>query len=1292
MNLNWKFKLMIMFGIGLATVAFLKLPALQAQTDSKRAVQEIQTSVKHGKITEYPNGVKHIEPTGFALTGAVRDMRTDPETAANTKQKRDERRKEIMRAKGVSEEAIKKEEINRQNAKRIKKALPGAGADTGNGKFQDPLVNKGVGTNAPQVMPTPSLTFDGATNADNQAVVGFQVLPPDTNGDVGPNHYVSSVNLVLKFFNKSGVIVAPTIATNALFNSLPAGDPCRVANDGDPIVLYDTLADRWHISQFALPGFDIGSGNNFQCVALSVTGDPTGAYYVWSYEYPGPAGTINDYPKVGVWTDAYHMTFNQFNPGFTGAGFLSQDRPRALIGDPSASAVYFNLNTIDPSSGGLLPGDIDGYVAPPAGLAEVIGEFRADEFGDPSDAIRMYRWVPNFINPGSSTITVLSDVILAPFDGRQPPGRANIEQMGGFALDSIADRSMHRFAYRNFGTFAAPVNSYVGNFSVNVSGVAPTSAATYQAGVRWFEMRRVNDTFSVFDQGTHNLTPGNGATGLNNWMSSIAQDNDGNIGLGFSQAGTTQRADIKIAGRTGGMTAAGTLNEGEALFFAANGSQLSNSSRWGDYSAMNVDPVDGCTFWYTQEYYASTSNAGWSTRVGRFIYPSCTPEPTATITGTITFCSSGLPVNQASVDATGGFNRLTISNGTYLMTVSPGTYTVTANRFPGAVGGTSSVVTVAAGQTATANICLNGVAVLSPAGATLISESCSPANGVIDPGETVTVAFGMQNIGGADTVNAVGTLQNTGGVTGAGVSQNYGVIVAGGPAVSRNFTFTADPTLLCGVNITATVQRQDGATNLGNVTYRLPTGTAGGSPTTRSYTGPPVSVPDADAAGANIVLPVSGISGAVSDLNFRLDALAGCNNVIGNPNASMTHTFVGDLQFKLTSPQGTTVALITNRGAQGVNFCTILLDDDGGFPSVSTIPPTGGVAGNFRPESALSAFDGENPNGNWTLNVADVGPIDVGTLNRYSLVITPRVCSTNCAAPTPTPTPTPRRTQFDFDGDGRADLSVFRPSSLVNGGDFQILNSSNAALVGYSWGLPGDQLAPADYDGDGRTDIAVWRESNQNFFIINSSNNTIRIENFGLAGDVLTVGDWDGDLKADLSTYRAGAQSFFFYRGSLNNPTGSTTFLSWGTTGDRAQRGDFDGDGRQDAAVFRPSNALWYIRQSSNNEGRIESWGLASDRFVPSDYDGDRRTDLAVFRESDRVWYIRQSSNNQPRYEQFGLATDQLVPADYDGDGRADVAVYRSGVWYLLNSSQGVSIAQFGLAGDRPIANAFVQQ
>lgn len=962
--------------VGAVTAAVVLSPgAVHAQTGPGAGGTKDLRVATTGQMTKYANGVVHVAPAAFGVTPVMRDLpRLDPNA-------------EALLA------SFKPKEANPFNRKVIKPVIPGAGIAARD--FQDPLVNAGRSPNAPQAMPTPGLTFNGATSVDNAAQGIGSLSPPDVNGDVGLNHYVSSVNSVYKIFNKDGSIAAGPFKTSALFAGLPPTDPCRTRNDGDPIVIYDSLADRWHISQFSIPGFIAGSGSNYQCVAVSVTGDPTGAYYVWSYPYPG--NVLNDYPKVGVWSDAYHMTFNQFDNvapnNFAGFGILSQDRIKALAGDPTASVVYTNVATIDPNAGGALPADIDGFVAPPVGMAVVIGEMRSTTFGDPLDAIRFYKWAPNFTSPGSSTITVLPDTALAAFDPRSPNTRLQIEQSGGANLDAIGDRLMHRLAYRNLGTQAAPVNSFVGNFTVNVSGVNPTTAGTYQTGVRWFEMRRTGDAFTVFDQGTHNLTPGNGATGINNWMGSMAQDNKGNLALGFSQASTTQRANIMIAGRTNNVTGSATLNEGETVFFAAAGSQTSTGGRWGDYSAMNIDPVDDCTFWYTQEYYAATSTTGWSTRVGSFVFPSCTPAPKGTIQGTITNCASSAPISGATVIATGGYGRVTGAPGTYSMTVAPGTYTVTASKpAEGYSTGSQSGVVVAAGGTATVNLCLAPTPILNATTAVLVSESFLPANGAIDPGETVTVAFGVQNVGGIGTTSDVGTLQATGGVTAPGAAQNYGVVVNAGPAVTRNFSFTASPALACGDGITATVAHMDGATNLGNLTYSLPTG-ASGVASTYSYTGPSVAIPDNNVAGVNIPLVVSGVAGSISDVNFRFDSLAGCSNSAANANAAVTHTYMGDLRFKLTSPGGTTVSLIAGRGGSGDNFCTITLDDDGGFPAASTIPLTGGVAGNFAPETPLSAFDGQNANGTWILNVADTAATDTGTLNRFSLVITGRTCA-----------------------------------------------------------------------------------------------------------------------------------------------------------------------------------------------------------------------------------------------------------------------------------------------------------
>ena len=182
-------------------------------------------------------------------------------------------------------------------------------------------------------MPAPGGSFEGINNH-------CSCLPPDTNGDVGPSNYVQIVNTHFQVFNKfTGAAQTGVLAINTIFSSLGAGSPCAATNDGDPIVLYDHLADRWIIAQFA----NVSAGPPYyMSIAVSKTPDPTGAYYAYCFAMPNTK--FNDYPKLSVWPDGYYMTDNQFNGNsFVGAGVFAFDRTKMLAGDPSASYIYFEI-------------------------------------------------------------------------------------------------------------------------------------------------------------------------------------------------------------------------------------------------------------------------------------------------------------------------------------------------------------------------------------------------------------------------------------------------------------------------------------------------------------------------------------------------------------------------------------------------------------------------------------------------------------------------------------------------------------------------------------------------------------------------------------------------------------------------------------------------------------------------------------------------------------------------------------------------------------------------------------
>ena len=715
------------------------------------------------------------------------------------------------------EQSIRDEENNEIEVDRI---VDGAGL--GNKPFSDPLAMKSrerFSILSPQVMPGPALSFNGILSADLLTIFGTTSMPPDTVGDVGPNHYVQATNFgVFRVYSKNGTSLTPIATISTLFSGLPAGDVCRTQNNGDPVVNYDPLADRWLVSQF------YSTAPYGQCIAVSRTGDPTGAWY--AYNFPAPNPNFADYPHMSVWTDGYYLATHEFGgtpQTFKGGGFYAFNRNKMLIGDPTAEFIYF----ADPNSFGHLPTDIDGYMPPPAGTSQYFMEYDATVFGG-TDSLVIHELVPNFTTPANSTFTLKPRVGVAAFDPRNPSGRADIEQPGstpantGPNLDALGTNNMFRLAYRNLGTVAAPINSYVTNWTVNVSGVAPTTPDLYQAASRWEELRRDNTgALSVFDQGTHAPDPVSG-TGRNRWMGSIAQDNQGNIALGFSRSGpgATEFPDIVWAGRTGGQTPAGALNEGETTMHASTGVQ-SSGNRWGDYSAMTVDPTDDCTFWFTTEWREAVNNGTatnnpfkWSTRIGNFKFPTCSAAPKGQISANVTNCDTGLPVNGASLVAqAGGFLRNTNASGNLISNIiaGPGAYTLSAFR-KGYTGSTTTNVSVTDGLTTNGNVCLTGgftiLELITAPVATPVDEN---GNTRLDPGEIATLNIPLRNDGGLDANNTTATLSTTtpGVIILPQQTLPYSDIVKEGGTgnTATPFRFKLDRSFVCGspINFTLTV-------------------------------------------------------------------------------------------------------------------------------------------------------------------------------------------------------------------------------------------------------------------------------------------------------------------------------------------------------------------------------------------------------------------------------------------------------------------------------------------------------
>ncbi len=464
---------------------------------------------------------------------------------------------------------------------------PGAVTDTAVQTITGPLVSVASG-----------LGFAGVGNGD----YGFsdQYAPPDTNGAVGETQYVQWVNTYLAVFDKSTGQIAAGFpkAGNAVWKGF--GGPCETNNDGDPVVQYDKAAKRWILTQFS-----VSTTPYLQCVAVSATSDATGTYYRYAFSYGNTQ--LNDYPKLGVWPDGYYISYNIFDNGltFAGAKVCAFDKGNMLNGN-AATQQCFQLSA---SYGGLLPSDLDGSTPPPYGSPNFFLNFGAN-------SLNLWKFHIDWTSPANSSLTGPVNIPVAPFAAACNGGGACIPQPNTRQkLDSLGDRLMYRLAYRNF---AGDHEALVVNHSVGV-GINKKNQIT---SVRWYELRNpvgttmAADTPVLYQQGTLGTSDG-----IHRWMGSIAMDKLGNIALGYSASSSSVKPSVRYTGRL----ATDSLNtmQAENIATAGGGSQLANLNRWGDYSAMTIDPLDDCTFWYTNEYLKSNGTFNWSTRITSFKFPGC---------------------------------------------------------------------------------------------------------------------------------------------------------------------------------------------------------------------------------------------------------------------------------------------------------------------------------------------------------------------------------------------------------------------------------------------------------------------------------------------------------------------------------------------------------------------------------------------------------------------------------------------------------------------------------------------
>jgi hypothetical protein len=540
----------------------------------------------------------------------------------------------------------------------------------------DPVVQNTLA--APNV-PSTSLNFEGI---DFPGVV-CNCAPPDTNGEVGATQYVQIVNEGYQVWNKStGASVYGPVAITTIWSGF--GGVCQLSGDGDPVVLYDQLANRWLVSQFA------GSGTpTDECIAVSTTSDATGAWYRYDFHL---GSNFFDYPKLAVWPDGYYMSMNVFNAAGTawiGSQPFVFDRTKMLAGQ---AATYQSTGNLGTTSDPILPADLDGSALPPSGAPETF--VRWPQF---TGTYQTYHYHVDWVAPANSTFTTFASPAAAPFTAAC--ANCVTQPSGGYGLDTLADRLMFRLTYRNVGGH----ESVVGNYTVASGGVT---------GIRWFELRNVTSgPETVFQESTYQ------PDSTYRWMGSAAMDHAGNIAIGYSKSSGSVYPSIAIASRTPAMLP-GTMGT-ETILLAGAGAQTTYN-RWGDYTSLRIDPSDDTTFWYTNEYYSKNSpffNFNWSTAIASFTAGASTTAPDFSITETPT----SLTIKRGSSASTSV--TVTASNGSSSVNLS-------VSGLPKGVSASFSSNPVTATGSSTLKITANRNAATGIFGVTITGNNGSASHGI----------------------------------------------------------------------------------------------------------------------------------------------------------------------------------------------------------------------------------------------------------------------------------------------------------------------------------------------------------------------------------------------------------------------------------------------------------------------------------------------------------------------------------------------------------------------------------
>ena len=788
------------------------------------------------------------------------------------------------------------------------KTVPGKGFPKGN----DPLISK-QNTAYKIKGKAPSLVFDAATAT---------YIPSDPTGAVGPNHYLGSWNAAFRIFDKSGV---PLMAEASLATIFPGN------TDGDPIALYDADADRFIITEFF--GYNSGPPYGFN-IAISQGPDPVSSgWYVYSFN----TSQLPDYPKFSIWSDGYYITTNI---GSTNKVF-ALERDKMLMG---TTATFVGFQPTGLVTGGFYSPQVFnvGNASMPANGNATLVYLQDDAWsGITTDHLKLWTINVDWNTPTNSTISSPTQIATSPFISVFDGGSyVNLSQPAGPDIDALQATIMNQAQFRKFATH----NSAIFNFVVDTDG-----SSNELAGIRWYELRQIADgqPWTLYQEGTY-ISPINGKHAFN---ASMAMDNEGNIGMGYSTVSTSENIAINYTGRYAS-DPLGTMSVYETLL--AQGSSYNSYSRYADYSHLTIDPTDDQTFWHISEYF----NPQRKDVVGVFKLAS-------TFNNDIGVIQINTPVDGILANE---YIGITIKNfGNNPQTNFQLSYQVNG----GTIFTENFVSTLASGAT-------------SPFVFSL------PADMSI-PGNTYSITCSTNLSGDQDTTNDavskdvthlypddIGVIDITAPVSGntlcleniTATIKNFGAfpqpnldilyVLDGGAPIMENFNQTLNPGNTTSVTFAVPgdfcafgIHNLHVSTNLpidNNPSNDFMDVTISNIPCSSNTDNTPYVIPNAGIITPSINIPFNEV---ITDVNVNIE---------------LYHSRDADIDVFLVGPNGLSVELTTDNGGTGHDYVNTYFDDGATTPiTIGSAPFTG----SYQPEGSLSDFNGHNTLGNWTLHVED---------------------------------------------------------------------------------------------------------------------------------------------------------------------------------------------------------------------------------------------------------------------------------------------------------------------------------